>query len=90
MLKKILLTSIALSLYLNANSDFNENISCEEEYQSCATKCEKIESYEKNLICMEECETVFDKCQLSAETNAEILNDDENKDSDESEKSQTN
>ena len=80
MLKKILLTSIALSLFLNANSNLNENITCSEGFESCATKCEKIEAYEENLNCMEKCETIFDKCQLLEETNAEIFIDDENKD----------
>jgi len=86
MLKKILLTSIALSLYLNANSNLNENISCAQEYEICATKCESIESYEKNIIWMEKCELSYDKCESSSETNVQILNDDENKDTYEPEK----
>lgn len=91
MLKKILLTSIALSLFLSANSNINyEDIDCETQFESCVTKCESIESDEKNLICMEKCEAAYDKCQLSLETNAEILNDNENKDDIESEKSQSN
>jgi hypothetical protein len=86
MLKKILLTSITLSLYLNANSNLNENITCSEEFESCATKCEKIESYEKNIMCIEQCESIFDKCLILEETSAEILMDDENKNTIESEK----
>ena len=90
MLKKILLTSIALSLYLSANSNLNENIMCSEEYEICTTKCESIESYEKNIICMDKCELLYDKCESSSEANVEVLNDDENKDTDESEKSPSN
>tara|TARA_B100001063_G_scaffold62487_1_gene56555 strand:+ start:152 stop:367 length:216 start_codon:yes stop_codon:yes gene_type:complete len=67
MLKKILLTSIALSLILNANSDLIENIDCETQFESCLTKCEDIQSDEKNQLCMEVCETEYDKCQLSLE-----------------------
>ena len=85
MLKKILLTSIALALCLSANSNLNEKISCSEEYEICTAKCESIESYEKNVICMEKCEIQYDECQ-SLETDDETLNDDENKETDELEK----
>ena len=53
-------------------------------------KCENIESDEKNLICTEKCEAAYDKCQLSLENNEEVLNDDQNKDYIESEKSESN
>ena len=86
MLKKILLTSIALSLFLNANSNLNQNITCSQGFESCAVICDDLDTYEGNLICMEKCESIFDKCQSSEETNVEIFRDDENKDIQESEK----
>ncbi|KAB7882003.1 hypothetical protein [Poseidonibacter ostreae] len=79
MLKKILLTSIALSLCLSANSNLNENIDCEAQFESCVTKCEDIHSDEKNQVCVELCESVYEKCQLSLEDNVEIPNEDDMK-----------
>ncbi len=67
MLKKILLTFFALSLYLSANSNLNENVDCEIQFESCIIKCEAIESDEKNEACVEACESSYEKCQLSLE-----------------------
>ncbi len=89
MLKKILLTSIALSLFLNANSDLNQDITCSEVFESCATKCEKIDIYEDNIICIEKCEAIFDTCQSPEKSNPDALIYDENKDDLESEKEQS-
>ena len=90
MLKKILLTSLALALYLSANSNLNENTDCETQFETCVTKCEDIHSDEKNQACMENCEIEYEKCQLSLETNIEIYNDEEIKEALESEENQTN
>lgn len=67
MLKKILFTFFALSLYLSANSNLNENVDCEIQFESCIIKCEAIESDEKNEACVEACESSYEKCQLSLE-----------------------
>ena len=72
MLKKILLTSIAFSLILNAESISTENTDCEEPFEKCMSKCEESNSNEKDIMCFEKCEMLYDKCLLTRETNAEI------------------
>ncbi len=70
MLNKILLALIAAAILLNANTQNNQNIDCEEQFESCILKC--AESNIGKEFCVEKCEMTFDKCLLVNESNLEF------------------
>lgn len=62
MLKKILIASLAFTVYLHANSD--TSLDCENEFEQCATICTSKDSSDKEAMCIEKCEMLYDKCIL--------------------------
>jgi len=64
MLKKISLTIIASAILLIANTKNTEDISCEEQFESCILKCED----SNNDSCIEKCELLFDQCLTDTES----------------------
>ena len=66
MLKKILFSSLVLTIALNANE-----IDCEDVFERCTDKCEQIQGETKDQMCIEKCEFEFDKCLIAQEPSIE-------------------
>ncbi|UTJ07516.1 hypothetical protein [Arcobacter roscoffensis] len=66
MLKKILFSSLVLTIALNANE-----IDCEDVFERCTDKCEQTQGETKDQMCIEKCEYEFDKCLISQEPTTE-------------------
>lgn len=70
MLKKVLFTSIAIAISLNANSIKEEYLHCAEDFEKCMLNCTGQNS---GSLCIEKCEMLFDKCMLAQESATENL-----------------
>jgi len=76
MLKKILLMPIAFALLLNAENFLpDEEMSCMEKFESCVIQCEATDTNDKDPMCVEKCEMLYDKCELQRETNSSVVFD---------------
>lgn len=69
MLKKILFSSLVLTVALNANNIPTDETDCENTFEKCVEKCEKTKKSTKDPMCIEKCEFEFDKCLITQESN---------------------